>query len=138
MTADKPIATSTVLILIVEDDVSLQENLQVYLTAQNFRVLQAGDVDEAVAILKKETPAIILLDLLLPGKHGTVLLKLLKKEGSRIPIIVITNTDAVGRREECMQLGSSDFIIKSNTPLKELLRLIVQYCDKTGGTKVYV
>ena len=126
------------MILIVEDDASLQENLQVYLTARNFHVLQANDVDEAVEILKKETPVMILLDLLLPMKHGTVLLELLQKEGSRIPIIVITNTDSVGRREQCMQLGTSDFIIKSNTPLKELLRLIVHYCDSTDGAKANV
>ena len=75
-------------ILIVEDDKLLRGNLQIYLTARNFRVILAGDVDEAVAILKKETPDMILLDLLLPEKHGTVFLELLKKEGSRIPVIV--------------------------------------------------
>ena len=123
------------MILIVEDDAPLQQALQVYLTEKNFCVLQAGDVDKAVAILKKETPEMILLDLLLPGKHGTVLLELLKKEGSRIPVIVITNTDSAGKREQCMQLGACGFIIKSNTSLPELLRLIIHYCDSTSPLK---
>ena len=122
-------------ILIVEDDASLQEALQIYLTARNFRVLQAGNVDEAVGILKQETPAMIFLDLLLPEKHGTVLLELLKKEGSRIPVIVITNTDSAGRREQCMQLGAYGYMIKSNTPLQEFLRLIIHYCDRANGSK---
>lgn len=126
-------ATKT--ILIVEDDAPLQDDLQVYLTARNFRILQARDVDEAAAILQRETPDLILLDLLLPGKHGTVLLESLKEEDSSIPVIVITNTDSAGRREQCMQLGARDFIIKSNTPLQTLVQLVAKYCDSTGRTK---
>ncbi len=119
-------ATKTV--LIVEDDAPLQNSLQIYLTGQNFRILHAGSVDEAIGILQKNVPDIILLDLLLPGKRGTVLLQLLKEGGCCIPVIVITNTDAVGRRKECMQLGARDYIIKSNTSLHELSGLIAQYC----------
>jgi DNA-binding response OmpR family regulator len=119
-------------ILIIEDDAPLRDDLQLYLTARGFHILQAGNVDEAVAILQKETPDLILLDLLLPGKHGTVLLETLKEVGSNIPVIVITNTDSVSRRDLCMRLGASDFVIKSNTPLKELTKLIVKYCDSTG------
>lgn len=120
-------------ILIVEDDALLQDNLQVYLTARNFRILQARDVDEAVSILHRETPNIILLDLLLPGKHGTILLKSLQEEGSHIPVIVITNTDSAGNRKQCMELGARDFIIKSNTPLQVLAQQVAHYCDSTGG-----
>lgn len=123
---------TTKTILIVEDDAPLQDDLQVYLNARNFRILQARDVDEAVAILQKETPDLILLDLLLPRKCGTVLLELLKEEGSRIPVIVITNTDSVGRREQCMQLGARDFIIKSNTPLQTLVQLVIKYCGSVN------
>lgn len=123
---------TTKTILIVEDDATLQDDLQVYLQSQNFRILQATDVDEAVAILRKKAPDLILLDILLPGTCGTLLLELLKKTGSCIPVIVITNSDAVGRREQCMQLGARDFIIKSNTSLQELVALIVKYC---GGTE---
>lgn len=123
-------------ILIVEDNMPLQDDLQIYLTARNFRILQARDVDEAIAVLQRETPDLILLDLLLPGKHGTVLLKSLKEVGNRIPVIVITNTDSAGRREQCIQLGACDFIIKSNTTLQTLVQLVVKYCDRTGDAKV--
>ena len=122
-------------ILIVEDDPALQDNLHAYLTSQNFRVLQAGDVDTALSIIKKDIPDAILLDLLLPGKHGTVLLQTMQQEGKRIPTIVITNTDSAGRREQCMQLGARDFIIKSNTSLQEILRLILKYCENKGEAK---
>ena len=119
-------------ILIVEDDKPLQDSLHFYLTARNFRVLQAGTVDEAAVLLRKETPDLILLDLLLPGKRGTVLLESIKTKQKKIPIIVITNTDFAGRREECMQLGARDFIIKSNTSLQALVQLVVKYCDEAG------
>ncbi len=121
---------TTKIILIVEDDAPLQSNLQVYLTAQQYRVLQAGNVEEASEALQTETPDLILLDLLLPGKPGTALLESLKAKECHIPVIVITNTDTPGRREECMQLGARDFVIKSNISLQTLGQLIEKYTNE--------
>ncbi len=120
-------------ILIVEDDALLQDSLQVYLTAQHFRVLQAGNVGEAHTILRIDPPDIVLLDLLLPGENGITLLKSLHEEKSRIPVIVITNTDSVGRRQECMELGARDFIIKSDTSLTVIGELIVKHCGNAAS-----
>lgn len=122
-------------ILIVEDDMLLQDNLQIYLAARHFRILQAGNVDEAVAIIGKEDIDLILLDLLLPGKHGIVLLETLKKKRIRTPVIVITNTDPSDKIEQCLQLGACDFVVKSNTPLSGLLSLIVRHCGAGGKKK---
>jgi DNA-binding response OmpR family regulator len=127
-------ATKT--ILIVEDEALLRDELQVYLISRNFRTLLAGNVDEARAIMQRETPDLILLDLLLGGENGIVILESLRDEGSRIPVIVITNTGFASRRKQCMQLGARDFIIKSNTSLHKLVQLIVKHCDAaTGGTQ---
>lgn len=121
-------------IMIVEDELPLLDNLTLYFTEHHYRVISAGTVDDAVAILATENPDIILLDLLLPKRLGTELLSTLKSQGRNIPVIVITNTDAIGRREECFGLGARDFIIKSNTSLSHLQKLVDQYIEVTKAS----
>lgn len=114
-------------VMIVEDEESLRDNIRMFFEEHHCRVLVATCVDDALSLLTTETPDIILLDLLLPDKLGTFLLESLKEQGCTIPVIVVTNTDSVGRREECMGLGAKDYIIKSNISLSNLLALTLQH-----------
>ena len=115
-------------ILIVEDNEALQESMQIYLGTRNFRIVQARSVDQALQLLQKETPDVILLDLLLPEKNGIVLLESLQEKKSSIPVIVITNMETTDMREHCLQAGARDVLIKSNTSLPSLTQLIMRYC----------
>jgi len=83
-------------ILIVDDDNSTRELLKSFFEENNFNTIEADNGRQALDLLKKNPPDIVLTDLLLPGEHGIELINSIKKECS-IPVIVIsgiyTNND---------------------------------------------
>ncbi|MFN3480572.1 MAG: response regulator [Thermodesulfovibrionales bacterium] len=68
-------------ILIVEDDELNRKLFQSILHEAGYDVLAAADGDEAIEIMRKESPNLILLDIIMPGKSGLDVLKTLKEEG---------------------------------------------------------
>ncbi len=98
----RPAAASTS-VLLVEDDVATRELLARQLTQAGWTVHTAADGAEALDLLARETPALILLDLLMPRLDGFDFLERFRErpEAGRIPVIVLTNlelTDADRRR----------------------------------------
>lgn len=68
-------------ILIVEDDELNRKLFQSILYEAGYDVLAAANGDEAIDIMRKESPDLILLDIIMPGKSGLEVLKILKNEG---------------------------------------------------------
>ncbi len=68
-------------ILVVEDDELNRKLFQSILFEAGYDVLVAADGDEAIEITRKERPSLILMDIVLPGKSGLEVLKILKNEG---------------------------------------------------------
>jgi two-component system alkaline phosphatase synthesis response regulator PhoP len=86
------------LILVVDDDTDLVEMVSMKLESKNFRVAKAYDGIEAMAKIKEERPALIILDVMMPRKDGYTLCDELKKseEYKGIVIILLTAvTDAI-------------------------------------------
>ena len=109
-------------ILIIEDDAHISDMVSDALTAEGFRVLQAWSGTEALLLLEKETPDLILLDLMLPGYSGEELLPQIKE----IPVIVISAKAGVDSKVETLLSGARDYLSKPFS-LKELLaRITVQ------------
>jgi len=79
-------------ILVVDDEPNVRDYLESILEDAGFRVITAGDGEEALAIIKKERPDFISLDLIMPKKSGHKLLYELKRNPaySRIPVLVVT------------------------------------------------
>ncbi|MBI5498824.1 MAG: response regulator [Deltaproteobacteria bacterium] len=80
------------LILVVDDEPNVREYLRAILEDAGFRVLVAGDGEEALRLIKSKKPDFISLDLVMPRKSGHRLLYELRrsKELSRIPVLVVT------------------------------------------------
>jgi DNA-binding NarL/FixJ family response regulator len=74
----------------------------------------ACDFDEARRLLSEEDPAVVLLDINLPGKNGIELLKMIKKNKSGCEVIMITNHADDYYRDQCHELGARYFLDKSN------------------------
>ncbi|MFH0785585.1 MAG: response regulator [Pseudomonadota bacterium] len=86
------------LVLVVDDDTDLVEMVSMKLESKNFRVAKAYDGVEAMAKIKEERPALIILDVMMPRKDGYTLCDELKKseEYKSIVIILLTAvTDAI-------------------------------------------
>lgn len=113
-------------VLIVEDDQFLTSAYRVKLTKAGFEIVIAADGDEALAILTKETPDLILLDLVLPKKDGFEVLEELRanEKLKNIPVLIASN---LGQKEDIdrgKSLGATDYIVKSDMTLDDLVNKI--------------
>lgn len=110
-------------ILIAEDEVALQDALQKVFTTEGYVVEQAFDGEEAIAKAKSGKPDIMLLDLVMPKKHGFEVLQEVKadEELKRIPVLVLTNLEESEDVMKAIELGARGYLIKANYALKEVL-----------------
>lgn len=113
-------------ILVVEDDTFLSNAYRVKLTKAGFEVRNAFDGDEAFKLLQTFTPDLILLDIVMPKKDGFVILQEIKsnQKWKHIPIILASNLGQKEDREKGMQLGASEFFIKTEFTLNDLIQKI--------------
>jgi len=111
-------AQSKIKILLVEDDVSLQKSLAYILEKEGFKVLTTQTGEEAVIIVRKEKPELILLDVVLPGMDGYKVCHILKKDPQTASIFIIMLTGK--RKLEDIVLGlkeyADDYVIKPFEP----------------------
>jgi DNA-binding response OmpR family regulator len=110
-------------ILIVEDDLHIGNMLEETLTNEGYAVLRAYSGTEAVLLLSKTKPDLILLDLMLPGLSGEEVLPQIKG----IPVIVVSAKMDMPNKVDLLLGGASDYITKP-FDMKELLaRITVQF-----------
>jgi len=116
-------------ILIVEDEVELAEMYEEKLERVGFKILLAFTADEGLELTKKEKPDLILLDILLPVKNGIYFLKEMKKdpEISSIPVLGFSNYDHPPTKNEAVELGIKEYLIKAAYTPAEIIEKIKEY-----------
>ena len=128
-------------ILLVEDDTLIGEMYKRCLTAAGAEILWALDGKMGLEILKKETVDFIITDLMMPRMDGYELVQNLKKnkDTKDIPVIILTNlTDRPEDTEKIKKLGVADYIIKSDTDLKDLIKKISILLRRADEKKIKV
>jgi len=103
-------------ILVVDDDPDILGLLSDRLDLMGFEVVSAGDGVQALAILRKEAPPIMLLDLQMPRMSGMEVLQAIRRERLETTVIVITAWGTAERAVEAMRAGAYDFIPKPLDP----------------------
>lgn len=98
-------------ILVVEDDLELAEWMVEYLTAKDFRVTMTGRGDEAVTIIERQNPDLVLLDGMLPGMDGFDVCKTVRP-GFTNPIIMLTARDEEIDEVLGLEMGADDYLTK--------------------------
>jgi len=109
-------------ILIAEDEVKLARLLADYLARAGYRTHWVGDGPSVVAWVKQETPDLILLDLMLPGRDGFDILRELRGF-SRVPIIMVTARVEEIDRLLGLELGADDYVCKPFSPREVVARV---------------
>jgi len=108
-------------ILIVDDDAQIRMLLSDLLTAEGYRIVEAGDGKKAIEVTEKENPSLVILDLLMPKMSGLEVLNYFREHRQDIMVIVLTAYGTVESAVEAMKLGAHDYLIKSDEPDKILM-----------------
>lgn len=116
-------------ILLVDDEAGIRASLKVVLEPA-YETLTAADGQEGFDLFRRESPQLVLLDVMMPGLDGLAVLKMLREENPRIPVIMLTGTKTVKTAVEAMKLGAADYLTKPFDV--EELRLVVAKALETG------
>jgi diguanylate cyclase (GGDEF)-like protein len=111
-------------ILVVEDDVASRVALADLLEDEGYRVLTAGDANQALAVVEREAPLLIVSDVRMPNGDGLELVSRLRnKMGSQIRIVLVSAHDDREHRLAGLELGADDFLAKPVDPEELLARI---------------
>jgi two-component system alkaline phosphatase synthesis response regulator PhoP len=117
--------SDTKTILVVEDDTTLYQTLELALSREGYHVLLARDGDEAISIVNKEKPDIMLLDIIMPKKNGFDVLETIRNEMKLdIPIVVLSNLSQESDIELCKELGATEYLVKSNMTTEDIVEKV--------------
>lgn len=109
-------------IAVIEDDLHIGNILEKNLTREGYEVLRAYSGTEALYLLEKQTPDLILLDLMLPGLSGEKVLAKIKY----IPVIVVSAKVGIDDKVRMLLDGASDYVTKPFEMAELLARIQVQ------------
>lgn len=119
-------------ILVIDDDVHISDMIEEALTKEGYSILKAYSGTEALYVLSKTSPDLILLDLMLPGLSGEELLPKIKD----IPVIVISAKLDVDNKVRLLLDGAADYITKPFDLSELKARIIVALRSSRGKTGV--
>jgi len=104
------------MILIVDDDIAVRTSLLLLLKSAGYEVVAVDEVDEALHVIHKRQPELVLLDLNFSigtsGEEGMDLLRQIRKISASLPVILITGWGSIELAVQGMKLGANDFINK--------------------------
>lgn len=118
-------------VLVIDDDPGVRELMERFLVKQGFQVLLAESAEEGIRLARERRPALITLDVMMPGIDGWALLAALKSDSTThdIPVVMLTIVDDRGRG---FHLGASEYVTK---PIDwERLRGILNHYSHRAGT----
>jgi len=110
-------------IVVVEDEATQRQLLADYLAGQNFRVSAVGGGAALRSFVEREAPALVLLDVHLPGEDGFALARWLRERSGRIGIIMVTSAGDTVDRVVGLETGADDYVTKPFEPRELLARV---------------
>jgi DNA-binding response OmpR family regulator len=110
-------------VIVVEDDPHIADLVDLYLRREGFRVLLARDGEEGLALVEREEPWIVILDVGLPGKRdGFDVCRELRAKGN-LPVLFLTARDDEMDRIVGLELGADDYMVKPFSPRELVARV---------------
>jgi len=123
-------------ILIIEDEIKLAELLSDYLVQSGFKTILVSDGLDAIPTIKNQTPDLILLDLMLPGKDGISICRELRAF-SNTPVVMVTAKVEEIDRLLGLELGADDYICKPFSP-REVVARVKAVLRRFGSQKAVI
>jgi phosphate regulon transcriptional regulator PhoB len=112
-------------ILVIEDEPDIRKLVQYNLIQEHFNVVEAEDGEQALSLLQREKPNLVILDLMLPGLSGLELCKMLRQRSdtSRLPILMLTAKAGETDRIVGLEMGADDYLAKPFSPREMVARV---------------
>lgn len=120
-------------ILLVDDSFELREALQRRLYGMGYAIDTASNRQEAEELFRQHAYGLVILDRMLPDGDGLESLSAWKKQGSNVPILMLTARDAVQERVDGLETGADDYLIKPFA-IEELLARVAVIARRTRTT----
>lgn len=116
-------------VLIAEDDVLIGKAYEDGLSALGYTVFRAINGKEALDMLVKNKPRVLLLDLRMPEKDGFQVLEEMNSQGlmATTTVIVTSNFDQESDVTRCKKLGAKEYLVKANTSITDVAAVIEKY-----------
>src|SRR5262245_56011313 len=119
-------------IIVVEDEATQRDLLVSYLSRQGFRVSSAENGAALRRLVERELPALVTLDVGLPGEDGFSLARWLRERSGRVGIIMVTAATDTVDRIVGLETGADDYIAKPFEP-RELLARVKSLLRRVSG-----
>jgi DNA-binding response OmpR family regulator len=120
-------------ILVVDDEPIVREVVVKYLERDGHATLEAGDGDDARALLERSEPDLVVLDVMLPGTDGLELCRWIRSR-SELPVILLTARGEEADRIVGLELGADDYVTKPFSPreLAARVRTVLRRAELAG------
>ena len=109
-------------VLVVDDDPKIAGLVELYLERAGFEVAVAADGLDALRLMRKIEPALIVLDLMLPGVDGNIVARIAREE-SQIPIVMLSALGSTRDRITGLDAGADDYVSKPFAPSELVARV---------------
>ena len=132
---NKDVMSVGVNVLLVEDDSFLREICSKKLANEGFTVYTAIDGEEALKLIKKIRPGMVLLDIILPTIDGFQVLEKLRKDTdaglSKIPVVMLSNLGQEDDIKKAVDLGANDYMVKAHFTTEEIAKKLKTLIKKS-------
>src|SRR3954447_86267 len=108
----EPARTAEARLLVADDDPNILELLSASLRFAGFEVATAKDGGEALRVAKKFQPDLVILDVMMPGLDGFDVVRRMRSDGQRIPVLFLTAKDGTDDKVTGLTLGGDDYVTK--------------------------
>lgn len=121
-------------VLIIEDDGFLASIYAQKLEVEGFEVSFATNGEDGLKLAQKDSPDLVLLDLLMPKMNGFEVLEKMKADPElvSIPVLVLTNLGQKEDVERCIKLGAAGYVIKAHSLPQETVNRVKEILAKKG------
>lgn len=109
-------------VLVVDDDAATRDVVSRHLRRAGYSTVEARDGEEALLRTRVLSPGLIILDLLMPGVDGFEVLRTMRNEGMRTPVVVLTGKDLSAEEERILREGLARIVQKGGAALDSVVR----------------
>jgi len=99
-------------VLIVDDEPEIRSMLHEFFEDKGYRVLMAGNGEQALLAVKEEAPGLVLLDIRMPNMDGVETLRLIKEMRPETVVVMISAYATIETAKQTLKLGAYDYIAK--------------------------